>query len=126
MQQVATLGWLTDGWATAVHLRIAGPVDAMQILALTDSVRVLLAESGFDGPLVERSDGWTTWTVRLGEPPAARFAQDTAAVRHAVRRFLESRDHLRVYAGIGRPYLGLQGLKRSLAEAHEAMTIAQG
>ncbi|GAB3394935.1 PucR family transcriptional regulator [Amycolatopsis echigonensis] len=126
VQQVATLGWITDGWATAVHLRIAGPVDSMQILALTDPVRALLAESGFDGPLVERSDGWTTWTVRLVEPPAASFAHDTAAVRQAVRRFMESRDHLRVYAGIGRPYLGLQGLKRSLAEAHEAMTIAQG
>ncbi|MBB2505207.1 hypothetical protein H5411_39525, partial [Amycolatopsis echigonensis] len=74
VQQVATLGWITDGWATAVHLRIAGPVDSMQILALTDPVRALLAESGFDGPLVERSDGWTTWTVRLVEPPAARFA----------------------------------------------------
>lgn len=125
VHEIATLGWQTDGWCSAIHFRVGGSPAAARVLALTDEFGRLLAEAGLAGPLIERPHGWTTWLISVSEPPAGSYAQVVGNVRSAVRLFLDGRSMLRLYAGIGRPYHGLAGLRKSLAEAQEAATIAQ-
>ena len=125
LQQIGTLGWKTDGWCTAVHLRIGGNADPLRVLALTDEMRRLLADADVVGPLVERPDGWTCWLVSGTEPASISFGELVVRFRRALQGFAADREGMRVYAGIGRPYSGLLGLKKSLAEAQEAATIAQ-
>ncbi len=124
-QQLSTLGWKTDGWISVTQIRVAGAVDPVLVLAMTDQVRAWLAEVGLSGPLIERPDGWTTWTIRLDEPAPTSYASDVAAIRRVLRQFVADRPDARAYAGLGRPYLGFQGLRTSLDEAVEASTIAQ-
>lgn len=123
-QQIGTLGWKTDGWCSAIHMRVAGQADSLRVLALTDPLSRALSGT-IDGPLVERPDGWTSWLTEAAEPLPASFGQLVVAIRRAVQDFVADRDGLRVYVGIGRPYAGTLGLRRSLAEAQEAATIAQ-
>jgi hypothetical protein len=125
LQQIGTLGWKTDGWCTAVHLRIGGNADPLRVLALTDEIRRVLADADVAGPLVERPDGWTSWLVDSTEPASTSFGELVVRFRRAIQAFAADREGMRIYAGIGRPYSGLVGLKRSLAEAQEAATIAQ-
>jgi purine catabolism regulator len=125
LQQIGTLGWKTDGWCTAVHLRIGGNADPLRVLALTDEMRRVLADADVAGPLVERPDGWTSWLVDSTEPASTSFGELVVRFRRALQGFAADREGMRVYAGIGRPYSGLVGLKKSLAEAQEAATIAQ-
>jgi hypothetical protein len=124
VHEIATLGWQTDGWCSAIHFRVGGSPAAARVLALTDEFGRLLGEAGLAGPLIERPHGWTTWLISVAEPPAGSYAQVVASVRSALRQFGEGRS-LRLYAGVGRPYHGLAGLRKSLAEAREAATIAQ-
>ena len=123
-QQIGTLGWKTDGWCTAIHLRVGGTADALRVLSLTDALGQALSEA-VEGPIVERPDGWTTWLTTTAEPGSATYGPLVVAVRRAIQHFIADRDGLRVYVGIGRPYAGVLGLRRSLAEAQEAATIAQ-
>jgi DNA-binding PucR family transcriptional regulator len=108
-----------------VHIRIGGGADPLRVLSLTDELRGVLAAAGFDGPIVERPDGWTTWSFTPTEPLPTSFRESVVAVRRSLQRFVAERHGLRVYAGVGRPYTGIAGLRRSLAEAQEAATIAQ-
>ncbi len=123
-QQIGTLGWKTDGWCTAVHLRVGGSADALRVLSLTDALRQFLT-GVVTGPIVERPDGWTTWSTQASEPQPATFGALVSQLRRAVQSFVADREGLRVYVGIGRPYAGVLGLRKSLAEAQEAATIAQ-
>ncbi len=125
VQQLGTLGWKTDGWCTAIHLRVGGAADALRVLSLTAELQSILSAAGFDGPLVERSDGWTTWMVSSSEPQPSSFHDVGLAMRRSLQKFVQGRAGLRVYAGIGRPHMGISGLKKGLAEAQEAATIAQ-
>ncbi|QOT19928.1 CdaR family transcriptional regulator [Paenarthrobacter sp. YJN-5] len=124
IQDIGTLGWKTVGWCTAIHIRVAGG-DSLRVLSLTDELSRQFADAGFSGPLIERSDGWTTWTVSHAEPPPTSYGESVVQIRMALQRFIEGRSGLRVYAGIGHPYTGVVGLKKSLAEGQEAATIAQ-
>jgi len=123
-QQIGTLGWKTDGWCTAIHLRVGGAADSLRVLALTDALSRAL-RGAIEGPLVERPDGWTSWITESTEPQSNAFGPLVVALRRAVQSFVADRAGLRVYVGIGRPYHGMLGLKKSLAEAQEAATIAQ-
>jgi purine catabolism regulator len=125
IHQIGVLGWQFDGWCTAVHLNAGGGADQLRILGLTAELATMLSEAGLRGPLIERPDGWTTWTVSAKEPAAASYRAVTNAARDVLRRFCAGHSGLKAYAGIGRPYTGLLGLRRSLAEAREASTIAQ-
>ncbi|MDQ6525359.1 helix-turn-helix domain-containing protein [Nocardioides sp. LHD-245] len=125
VEQIGTLGWKVDGWCTAVHVLAAGPIDQQRLLAMSDDIRHLLGDIGLDHHLVERPDGWTTWITASKEPPADQYTTTTKAVAAALRAFASNRPGLRVYAGIGRPYVGIPGLRKSLGEAQEAVTIAQ-
>lgn len=123
--QLGVLGWQVDGWCTAVSLQASGEVDPLRVLTLTDQLRQQLAKVGLNGPLIERPDGWTMWTVARADPSPSSYRELTQALRTATQAFVNSVAPLRVHVGIGRPYDGLSGLRISLAEAKEASTIAQ-
>jgi hypothetical protein len=125
LEHLAVLGWKVDGWCTAVHLQASGEADPLRILTLTDQLSRSLTDRGITGPVVERPDGWTCWMVDRGEPSASTYQDTSDAVEEAVVAFLAIAPRLRLHVGIGRPYLGLEGLRTSLAEAKEAATIAQ-
>lgn len=125
LEHLAVLGWKVDGWCTAIHLQASGDVDALRILTLTDQLSRSLSDRGIRGPVVERPDGWTCWTVERSEPSASGFQSLTTLTDQALGAFLALAAGLRVHAGIGRPYAGLDGLRTSLSEAKEAATIAQ-
>jgi hypothetical protein len=125
LEHLAVLGWKVDGWCTAVHLQASGEADPLRILTLTDQLSRSLTDRGIIGPVVERPDGWTCWIVARGEPAASSYHETSDAIEEAVVAFLALAPRLRLHVGIGRPYLGLEGLRTSLAEAKEAATIAQ-
>jgi hypothetical protein len=125
LEQLGVLGWQVDGWCTAVSLQASGDADPLRVLTLTEELQRQLQAVGLNGPLVERPDGWTMWTVDRKEPAPASYRDVVAALRSAMETFVGSVSRLRVHVGVGRPYEGLGGLRASLAEAKEAATIAQ-
>lgn len=125
LEHLAVLGWNVDGWCTAIHLQGSGEIDPLRILTLTDQLSRAMADRGLEGPIVERPDGWTSWVVRRKEPAASTYNEVTDLVSQSLAAFLSLAPGVRLHAGIGRPYLGLDGLRVSLTEAKEAATIAQ-
>ncbi|MCW2726820.1 MAG: hypothetical protein JWN35_3741 [Frankiales bacterium] len=125
LEQLGVLGWQVDGWCTAVSLQASGDVDPLRVLTLTEELERQLQAVGLRGPLVERPDGWTMWTVQRAEPPPASYRDTVTALRSAVETFVGSVTRMRVHVGVGRPYDGLAGLRTSLSEAKGAATIAQ-
>lgn len=125
LHNLGILGWNVDGWCTAFYLQTSGESDALRVLTLTDQLSRALAEFGFTGPLVERPDGWTGWIVSRQEPQASSYRETAVTLTEVVEDFLTLAPQLRLHVGIGRPYLGLEGLRTSLSEAKEAATIAQ-
>jgi len=125
LHNLGILGWNVDGWCTAFYLQASGESDALRVLTLTDRMSRALADHGVTGPLVERPDGWTGWTVSRLEPQASSYRETTVTLAHAVESFLSLAPNFKLHVGIGRPYLGLEGLRASLSEAKEAVTIAQ-
>jgi hypothetical protein len=125
LEQLAVLGWQVDGWCTGIYLQAAGDVDPLRILTLTDELSRLLRAAGIQGPMIERPDGWTLWTVTKDEPTAAVSSTLVRSLRTAIGRFVSGVSRMRLHAGLGRPGLGLSGLRSSLAESKEAATIAQ-
>jgi DNA-binding PucR family transcriptional regulator len=65
------------------------------------------------------------WTVHRKEPPPASYRDVVDALTAASQSFVGSVSRLRLHVGVGRPYEGLGGLRSSLTEAKEAVTIAQ-
>jgi purine catabolism regulator len=124
-EQLGVLGWSADGWCTAIHLQASGSVDPLRVLNLSEDMQRHLTSAGLRGPFIERPDGWTMWLVDRKEPPLASYASIAEKVAAAGRAFSDGALGLRLHAGIGRPYLGLPGLRTSLAEAKEGSTIAQ-
>ncbi len=124
LEQIGVLGWQVGGWCSAIHVQVAGEVDQLRVLALTDDLVRALAAVGISSPVVERPDGWTFWTVATGEPATSYYLEVAQALRTASSRFVASHSRVRLLVGIGRPYQSVLGLKKSLAEAHEASTIA--
>ena len=125
LHNLGILGWNVDGWCTAFYLQASGESDALRVLTLTDQLSRALADHGLTGPLVERPDGWTGWMATRQEPQASSYRETAATLTLVSQAFLGMAPQLRLHIGIGRPYLGLEGLRTSLAEAKEAVTIAQ-
>lgn len=125
LHNLGILGWNVDGWCTAFYLQASGEADALRVLTLTDQLSRALADQGVTGPLVERPDGWTGWMVSRQEPQASSYRDTAATLTSVSESFLAFAPQLRLHVGIGRPYLGLDGLRTSLSEAKEAATIAQ-
>lgn len=125
LHNLGILGWNVDGWCTAFYLQASGESDALRVLTLTDQLSRVLADQGLTGPLVERPDGWTGWMVSRQEPQATSYRATASTLTAVTQAFLGMAPQLRLHVGIGRPYLGLEGLRTSLAEAKEAATIAQ-
>ena len=125
LHNLGILGWNVDGWCTAFYLQASGESDALRVLTLTDQLSRVLADQGLTGPLVERPDGWTGWMVSRQEPQATSYRATASTLTAVTQAFLAMAPQLRLHVGIGRPYLGLEGLRTSLAEAKEAATIAQ-
>lgn len=125
LEQLAILGWQVDGWCTGIQLQASGEASPLRILTLTDELSRQLKVAGVHGPLVERPDGWSLWTVAKDEPVASSYTPLVTAIRRAAELFTTSAPRLRLHVGIGRPYQGIGGLRTSLAESMEAATIAQ-
>ena len=123
-QQIGMLGWNVDGWCSAIEIVLSDETDHLRVLALTDDlVRCLAAVKVRMNP-VERADGWTFWLVSQQEPATHSYREVVSALRDSMELFSLSHGHLRLHVGVGRPYLGLAGLRTSLTEAREAVTIA--
>lgn len=125
LRQIGVLGWKVEGWCSAVHVQSIGSGNELLVLARTDELKTALSRNGIDGAIIERADGWTLWGFSDREPTAGQRSKLIAGVRRALLTIAAEHEDMKVAAGIGRPYFGLAGLRRSLAEAHEAATIAQ-
>ena len=58
------------------------------------------------------------------EPAVESYSVMVRRLTDALAEFVDAHSGLQAHAGIGRPYLDLSGLRRSLTEAHEAALIA--
>lgn len=125
LHQIGVIGWKVEGWCSAIHIRLVGQGNELLILSSTRDLRAVLERFDIRGALIERPDGWTLWTVDGRKPTSEDVGDLTGRTRQAVDAFVEVHDDVRVAVGVGRPYFGLAGLRRSLAEAQEAATIAQ-
>lgn len=125
VQQVGILGWKVDGWCSAITVHLSG--DQVEIGALSRSqvVADALHSVGVNGPIIQQQNGWTTWILGRDEPTPDSFRVIANRLNAALWPVIESRTQLRMSVGVGRPYEGLGGVRRSLLEASEASTIAQ-
>lgn len=124
LEQIGVLGWHVGGWCTAIHVQVAGDVDQVRVLALTDDLSRALESVGIRSQLIERPDGWSLWTSSPSEPPTTSYRDVVSGLRRAVQRFTQAHSHAMLLVGVGRPYASLPGLQKSLAEAREASIIA--
>ena len=123
--QMETLGWSAVGWCSGIHVQLSGDVDPSWVLARSGEIGRLLEQAGVVGPLIERSDGWTAWTVTPREPSPDYYGAVTGSLRDVLAVFVARYPRVGAHGGVGRPYEGLGGLRRSLGEAREAAIIAQ-
>lgn len=124
LEQIGVLGWHVGGWCTGLYVQVAGDVDHVRVLALTDDLTRALASNGFSGQLIERPDGWSFWTSNPSEPATSTYREVVERLRRSVQRFEHTHSNVRLLIGVGRPYPSLSGLQKSLAEAREASIIA--
>ena len=122
--QLVALGWSASGWNTGFHVKLRGHPDPSRIVDLHAEMCDRLGGAGIDGPLVERSDGWSGWMTDSAEPAPETYAMTVGSLSTALAGFTASHSGLSAHGGIGRPYADLAGLRRSLSEAAEASVIA--
>ncbi len=122
--QMLALGWSAAGWNTGLHITLRG-IESPRIIDLHAEMRERLRNSGIDGPLVERNDGWSGWVSSASEPVVESYSEMVQHLRAALAEFVDAHSGLLAHAGIGRPCSGLKGLRTSLTEAHEAALIAR-
>jgi hypothetical protein len=123
--QLGILGWRVDGWCTAIYMQSVGDVDSLRILNGAQEFRQALVEIGFIGPVVERPDGFSAWQVEKTEPQSSSFTILLEKFVKLLSKLEHTSPGLQNFIGIGRPYQGILGLQKSLAEAKESCTIAQ-
>ncbi|WP_420611055.1 PucR family transcriptional regulator [Candidatus Poriferisodalis sp.] len=124
LAQMATAGWSAAGWVTAFHVEVSGAVDAAWVLVNTDTLGELLSACGIDGPLIERTDGWSGWVSARAEPPVEEYRAMTRRLRDAVTQLTDEAAEVMAHGGVGRPATGLPGLRASLTDARQAATLA--
>ena len=125
MRQLGVMGWRVDAWCSGIHLATSGDSDALTVLTRTEELTHLLEAAGVHGAIVERADGWSMWLSDDTEPATVSYRRTVDRVREAVEAFVARSPGVHVHVGIGRPYQGLVGLRKSLEEAQEAATIAR-
>ena len=94
------------------------------MLVNTDALAETLRGVGIDGPLIERTDGWSGWVCTPAEPPVGDYQRLAKSLRDALATLVAGADDVNAYAGVGRPSDGLPGLRASLAEARQAAALA--
>ena len=124
VNQVTALGWTTAGWNTGLNIQLRGSVDSGRVLNFHAEMRQRLRDAGIDGPLIERTDGWSGWVSDPQEPPVDSYPTIVRGIAGALEGFVGSHSDLTAHAGVGRPHTELVGLRRSLSEAREASMIS--
>lgn len=124
LAQMATAGWSAAGWVKAFHVEVSGAVDAAWVLVNTDTLGELLRDCGIEGPLIERTDGWSGWVSSRSEPPVEEYRAMTRRLRDAIEQLTQGAAEVMAYGGVGRPSTGLPGLRASLTDARQAATLA--
>lgn len=124
LSHMATFGWSAAGWVSAFHIQITGRADSNWVLVNTDALSQSLEEAGLDGPLIERTDGWSGWVCAPEEPSVGDYQQLTTSLRSALAALVSNSTGVSAHAGVGRPAAGLQGLRIGLTEARQATALA--
>ena len=124
LAQMATFGWSAAGWTSAFHVQLSGLVDSNWVLVNTDALAETLLEVGIDGPLIERTDGWSGWVCTPKEPPVGDYQRLARSLRDALSALVAGADGVSAHAGVGRPAAGLPGLRAGLVEARQAAALA--
>jgi len=124
LAQMATFGWSAAGWVSAYHVQLSGVVDSNWVLANSDALAGALSDVGIDGALIERTDGWSGWVCDPDEPPVGEYQRLARSLRDALATLVANSAGVSVYAGVGRPATGLQGLRAGLTEARQAASLA--
>ena len=124
LAQMATFGWSAAGWISAFHVQLSGPVDSNWVLVNTDALGETLREVGIDGPLIERTDGWSGWVCAPAEPSVGDYQSLTRSLYDALLSLVADADGVSAHAGVGQPATGLPGLRAGLTEARQAAALA--
>lgn len=125
VERALSAGWRLQDWHVGIHLiRTARPSDPLRDDPVTSmrKLRSAMAAQKLDGPVVDRSDGWTFWISHATEPPSS----DGRRVLRSVRLMLaQLPPQWEVVAGVGRVHHGSAGLVSTLLEARDAAALAR-
>ena len=124
LAQMATFGWSAAGWISAFHVQLSGPMDSNWVLVNTDALAKTLLEVGIDGPLIERTDGWSGWVCTPTEPPVGDYRRLARSLQDALAALVADSEGVSAHAGVGQPATGLPGLRAGLTEARQAAALA--
>lgn len=122
-EQATMAGWQLTGWHTGIHIAVAGAAGAPAPPAetLVDAI----ARAGLDiGPLVQRTDGWSTWLTNPKAPLPAHTHAIVKALETGLAALGARLPGQALVAGIGTPAPNVEGIAATLAEARQAAVAA--
>lgn len=113
-------GWNLSGWHTGMHFRTRQGT-SMSALSVQTLSRQISSAGLPVNPLVERTDGWSTWLTSVTEP-GPDFARKLAKTIEL--GVLPPAVEGGIAVGIGSPKRDVRGIAVTLAEARQAAVIA--
>ncbi|WP_326948720.1 helix-turn-helix domain-containing protein [Amycolatopsis sp. NBC_01307] len=123
VHQAVAAGWRLYGWHTGVHIGLRGGDDDRDfVLMQFERVRRVLTAAGIEGTLVERPDGWSVWVTSFNQPSMVQQREFGERVRKALEAMPAQWE---IFAGIGRPHVGIVGIASTLSDARDAATLAR-
>ncbi|TMR92565.1 PucR family transcriptional regulator [Nonomuraea basaltis] len=130
-RRAARAGIVLDGWHVGFH--IAGMYqtgDTAMFMELTPQLTSALTEEGFDIPLFERADGWSSWVTTHQRLPQQGIDEVAERLRHALSwynaTYAEHRGYTPLVAGLGQPSTGPNAIAATLGQAQHAALASKG
>lgn len=125
VERATALGWHLTGWHTAIAITSGGGGSSSRGQLAARVVEDGLKTYGLHADLIERPDGWVFWTTTEVEPNTDDGLFVVDRVRAALEFVHSEVPSASLAAGVGLPFEGADGIRRSIEEAEHACLLAR-
>ncbi|MBF6271584.1 PucR family transcriptional regulator [Nocardia farcinica] len=125
VERATALGWQLSGWHTAIAITSSDGQSNSRGHLAARVVEDGLKLHGINADLVERPDGWVFWTTTEVEPATDDGLALVDRIRTALMWVHDEVPSASLSAGVGLPFEGVEGLRKSIEEAEHACLLAR-